>query len=328
MKITLTGPDGVLGSNLVRELLKRGFEVKALIQKGKNSPTIDDLNITKIVGDILNDRDVNQAIQGSDYVIHCAAITSMWPYRCDRIKKVNVEGTRKVIESCLKHNIKRLIYIGTANSFASGTLDNPGNEKNNYEAAKYGVDYMDTKFEAQQLILKSVKTDGLDAVVINPTFMIGPHDSKPSSGQLILSLYKGKVPGYGVGGKNFVAVKDVAVAVANALTKGKKGECYIAGNENLSYKDAFEKIARNTGAKIINRKISPFMMKSFGKINSCLAQVFGYYPQLTTPLAQLASENHYYCSSKAQKELDMPQTSIDIAIRECFDWFKLNGYLK
>ena len=328
MKVLVTGPDGVLGSNLVRELPKREYQVIAMSEDGKKSPTIDALDITKVGGNLLNPKEVEAAINGVDYVIHCAASTSMWPARSEIVNKVNIDGTKFVIDACLKNNVKRLIYIGTANSFGSGTKEKPGNEENEYRAERYGLDYMDSKYKAQVLVQNAVKEQGLDAVVVNPTFMIGPYDSKPSSGQMILSVYKGKVPGYTLGGKNFVAVKDVAVTVANALTQGRKGECYIACNENLTYQEAFDKIAKTVDGKMVKRKFSTFFVRLFGKASSISAKIFRYTPQLTHELAILASEEHYYSGDKAKKELDMPQTPIEIAIKECSDWFEQNGYYK
>ena len=328
MKVLVTGPDGVLGSNIVRELLSQNYQVVAMAEDGKASPTIDSLPITKVGGNLLNTDDIDRAVRGVDYVIHCAAITSMFPARSEVINKVNIGGTQSVIDACITHKVKRLIYIGTANSFASGTKENPGTEQNGYDGAKYGLDYMDSKYEAQLLVQQAVKERGLDAVVINPTFMIGPYDSKPSSGQMILSVFNGKVPGYGDGGKNFVAVKDVALAATRALTRGEKGNCYIVGNENLTYKEAFDKISQTLNCKKISRRLSPWAMNLFGNINSRLATILGYTPGVTKQLARLASEGHYYSADKAQKELDLTLTPINSAIAECFEWFKVNGYVK
>jgi len=327
MKVLVTGPDGVLGSNLLRELLSKGYNVTALVEDGKKSPTIDDLPITRIGGNLLNEDEIVNATKGMDIVIHCAASTNMFPGRSEIVNKVNIGGTENIIKGCQINGIKRLIHCGTANSFASGTIDNLGTEKNEYAAWHYKLDYMDSKYKAQLLVLKAVKEDGLDALVVNPTFMIGPYDSRPSSGTMVLSVYKGKVPGYTLGGKNFVAVKDVAVAITNAITKGKKGECYILGNENLTYKAAFEKIAATVYVKAPSRKLPTSIVKFMGRMVSFFATVFKFYPNLTKELAILSTESHYYSPQKAREELGLPSTPIDVAIKECFDWFDENGYL-
>lgn len=327
MKVLVTGPDGVLGSNLIRELINRGYEVTAMSENGKLSPTIDNLKIVKIGGNLLNHEDIIHATKKMDIVIHCAASTSMFPPRSEIVNQVNIHGTKNIIDACLENNVNRLIYVGTANSFHSGTLKNLGSEVNPYGAEHYGLDYMDSKYKAQQLVLENVNMCGLDAVVVNPTFMIGPYDSRPTSGEMVRSVYQQKVPGYTLGGKNFVAVKDVAVGIVNAITMGKKGECYIMGNENLSYKEAFEKIAQSLGVKAPRMKLSSRIVKFYGKMNSIFGKTFKYSPQLTHELAILSSEIHYYSSAKAIRELKLPQTPIEVAIMDCYQWFSDNDYL-
>lgn len=328
MKVLVTGADGVLGSNLVRELLERKHDVSVLLFEGTTSTTLDGLDIERFYGNILNPEDLDKSFKGQEAVVHCAASTSVFPPRDAFVNKVNIEGTQNVIDAVLKNNIGRLVYVGTANSFGSGdTPETLGNENNPYEAFVYGLDYMDSKQKAQEVVLDAVKNKGLQAIVVNPTFMIGPYDSKPSSGAMILGVYQGRVPGYTVGGKNYVAVKDAAVAVANALTMGRIGECYILGNENLTYQNAFEKIAITIGAKAPTRKLSPFMVKTYGVLNSFFARVFRYSPAVTRELAIISCDRHYYSAEKAREELKLPATPIEVAIKDCYDWFRTNDYL-
>lgn len=328
MKILLTGADGLLGSNVVRELLNRKYEVTVFIETGKKPITLPEENIQIIHGDILNAEQVSDAVSGNDYVIHCAANTNIWPTRSEIICRVNVEGTENVIEACLKHDIKRLISVGTANSFASGQLDQLGNENNKYEAFVYNLDYMDSKRLAQDLVLDAVNQKGLNAIIVNPTFMIGPYDSKPSSGAMIHAVAHGKVPGFTPGGKNYINVKDAAVGIANGIDHGRIGECYILGNENLTYEEMFSKIGHTINRPSPKRKLPAFIVKAIGKFNSTLARVFNYKPTITYELACLSCEDHYYSSSKAVRELKLPQTPIEESVRDCFNWFVSNGYIK
>ncbi|MFA7272671.1 MAG: NAD-dependent epimerase/dehydratase family protein [Crocinitomicaceae bacterium] len=328
MKVLVTGPDGLLGSNLVRELLSRAYEVTGFCEAGKASPTIEGLRMKKIYGNLLNEADLLDAAFGMDVVIHCAANTSMFPARQTVVNRVNIEGTANVVKACQKNKVKRMIYVGTANSFASGNLQKLGSECNHYEAGRYGLDYMDSKYQAQQNVLKKVQDEDFDAVIVNPTFMIGPYDSRPTSGAMILGVYGKKIPGYTVGGKNFVAAKDAAVAIVNAITKGKKGECYILGNENLTFKEAFDKIAKITGVSPLKLKIPKTVCTLYGQFNSRVATILKIQPKVTKELAILSNEMHYYSAEKARKELEMPQTPIDTAIKECYDWFIENKYIK
>lgn len=329
MEILVTGPDGVLGSNLVRELLKRNFNVSVLLEPGKDPITLKGLNIIRHHGSILDPVILDEIFKGKDVVFHCAASTSVFPARNKNVVSVNVEGTKNVIDASLKHAIKRLIHVGTAASFGSGdTVDKPGNEKNSYSNTRIGLDYLDSKWRAQQLILDAVEQKKLPAIIVNPTFMIGPYDSRPSSGAMILAIYKKKVPGSTTGGKNYVAVKDVAVAMANAITMGTIGECYILGNYNLSYQEAFETIAKVIEVKAPKRVLPSPVIIAYGSINSLLAKTIRYTPSVTREVAIIACENHYYSSEKARKELLLPQTPLEVAVKECFDWFRNNGYLE
>lgn len=328
MKVLVTGPDGLLGSNLIRELLSRGYSVTAMTESAKKSLTIENLPIQKTVANLLNPQEIISATVGIDIVIHCAASTSMFPARSEVINKVNIGGTQNIVDACKKNKVKRLIYVGTANSFGSGNLHNLGTEKNLYSSEHYGLDYMDSKYKAQLIVLENAKNGSLNAIVVNPTFMIGPFDSRPSSGEMVLSVYKRKIPGYTLGGKNFIAVKDVAVAITNAITNARNGECYILGNENLTYKQAFEKIAKTIGVNPPRLKFPTKAVLALGKINSFLATTFKYTTKMPYELTLLSSEIHYYSSAKAREELGLPQTALEVAIKDCYEWFLENRYLK
>lgn len=328
MKILVTGADGLLGSNLVRELLSRGHEIRAFIQPGRQQVTLEGLTIEKFAGNLLDEEEVIKSAEDCDAVIHCAASTAVWPNRSAIINKVNIDGTKNIIQAVYKNKVQRLIYVGTANSFGFGSKENPGVEGNPYKSATYGLDYMDSKYKAMQLVLEEVKKNSLPALVVNPTFMFGPYDSTPSSGAMIIALYKGKVPGYTKGGRNYLCAKDAAVAIANGLTHGLIGECYILGNENLSYKDIFTKIASTIGVKPPSLAIPSGFAKLYGHIGSFVGKITSKAPAVSYPLSRIASDEHYYSPAKARKVLGLPQTPVETGIRESFEWLKGNGYLK
>jgi dihydroflavonol-4-reductase len=325
--IFLTGPDGILGNNLIPILIGRGFRVRSFIQKGRNAEFTKSLGAEIEYGDILNQEETAKAMAGCNIVIHAAANTNIWPTRDKMIWKVNVEGTRNVMQAALANKVKKMIHIGTANSFGFGSKINPGNETLPYACAPYRLDYMDSKYEAQKLVLSAVKESGLPAVILNPTFMIGPFDFKPSSGQLIISVCKNKVPGYTQGGRNYVYVKDVAVAIVNALEQGKVGECYILGNENLSYQEIFDRISKITGAKPVKRSIPSVGTIALGAILSFAGKLFNYNPGVSLPVARISLHEHYYSNAKAVRELGLPQTPIEFALQDAFQWLKNAKYL-
>lgn len=327
MKVTVTGADGLLGSNLVRLLLEGGHKVRAFLQTGKKTPTLDDLEIERIYGDILDPESVLTAFNGSEGIIHAAASTSVWPSRSHIVRRVNIEGTINAVQAAERAGVDRFIYIGTANSFSPGPKQAPGDETTPYICAKYGLDYMDSKYEAQQYVLNAVREHGLPALTINPTFMIGPYDSTPSSGTMLLRLAQGRVPGYSGGGKCWSHVHDVATAAMNALSMGSIGDSYIAGNENLDYGEFFRLAAGVIGVSPPRFKLPRPVVLATGAAGSLLGPLTGKPPLLSYAMARISCDGHYYDVSRARRELNMPATSLELAVEQSFSWLKTNGYV-
>lgn len=326
-KILLTGADGFLGSNIVRELLSRNYEVHVLIQAGRQTATLAGLQLTSVYGDLLDRESVSKAIEGMDAVIHAAANTKTWPVKSAALDAVNVEGTANVIAAVKKHGIQRMVYVGTANSFGPGNKIHPASEASPYESHKYGLGYMDSKYKAHQLVQEEAKK-GLPVITVNPTFMFGPYDSGPSSGAMIMAIYHRKVPGYAPGGKNYIYVKDVATAVCNALTMGRIGESYILGHENLTYKEAFTLIANTVKVPAPRIRLSHAMVLAYGRFCNFWGHISKRPPSVNYPLARISCDEHYYSSDKAIRELMLPQTPIAEAIAEAFEWFRKNKMLQ
>lgn len=324
-KVLVTGPCGLLGNNIIRELLTRGYEVRAFVHE-VHIKSLAGLELERVSGDILDEESVFRAAKGVDYIIHAAANTAIWPYRSEMIRRVNIDGTKNIIRASIANNIKRLVAIGSATAFGNGTRENPGTEESPFTAGKFGLDYIDSKFKAQELIITAVKEEKLPALIINPTFMLGPYDTKPSSGALVLALYSGKIPGYTKGGRNYVHVKDVAVATCNALTMGRLGECYIMANENLSYREFNALVADELQVKAPKMLVPSFIILLYGAIVEGIARLFNKTPAISLAVARISLITNYYSATKAVEELKLPQTPIRQAVREAFDWFKEHGY--
>lgn len=326
MKIFVTGATGLLGSNLVRELIKRGHELRVLTRPSSNLSTLEGLALEKVTGDLLDCNSLRKAAGDAEAIFHLAANTNIWPSRSEMVNLVNIEGTRNIICLAEELGIKRLVHVGTANSFGYGTKENPGNEDKEYMGLKYGIDYMDSKWRAQQLVINAVR-DGLPALIVNPTFMVGAYDSAPNAGAMILAVHSQKLPGYSPGGRNFICVEDAAIGVANALDKGNIGESYIIGNENLSYKEVFRKIASVVGVEAPKRRIPKLGVLAFGMYGSLMYRITGRKPLVSYSMAKQSCEGFYYSSEKAIRELDLPQTKIEYGIQSSFDWLNANGYV-
>lgn len=328
MKVFLTGTSGLLGSNLLIELQKRVYEVRALFRNEEDARQHREVqDVDLFMGDITDAEAMQRGVAGCDVIIHAAADTGLWPSRCRAYEKTNVQGTVNLIEAGKKANVHRMITVSTANALGFGTKAQPGNETTPPRFAEYGLGYMETKYLAQELLLQEVRESNFPGIVVNPTFMLGPHDHKPSSGRMVLAVYQRKVPGYPVGGKNYVYVGDAATAIVNAIELGRVGECYILGNENLSYQEAFTKMARIVGVKPPRFEIPPSLTKAFGMLGSVYGTLSGTTPNVSYKMARVSCDGHYFTAAKAVRELNLPQTPIDTAIGECFDWFRENGYL-
>jgi dihydroflavonol-4-reductase len=326
-KVFVTGADGMLGSSICRELLRQGYKVKALCLPNRKTNTLTNLPVEIVYGSIDRKEFLFREMKDCLYVIHVAALVKVWPRRMSYINEVNLIGTRHVMEVVEELKIRRLIHIGTANSFAFGTKEDPGDESGSFDGWKYGMDYIDSKYKAQQMLLKQFNKTGFPVVIINPTYMIGPFDSGPSSGQMLIALCKGALKFYCKGGKNFVCSVDVAKAAVNALTKGVPGECYIAGNQNMEFKEFF-----HLASRIINKEFNmwpapyPIVLIA-GLVSSLLARITGKPPKLSYSMAKMAKENQYFSAKKAVRVLEMPQTPIEEGIIQCIEWFKANKYL-
>lgn len=316
----------MLGSSITRELLDSGFEVRAMIFPGSPAGTLKGLDIEVISGNLLNLQDTEKAVAGCDAIIHCAGDTNTWPARSARTRAVNVDGTANMIRAALNSNISRFIYTGSASSFGFGTREKPGTEASPYVGFKYGLDNVDSKYEGLKLVLNAWQQHQLQAVAIAPTFMFGPYDTKPGSGRMILSAKQRKVPAICKGGKNFVYSRDVAIAHVNALSKGRPGECYIAGNVNLSYSEILPVIAEIVHSRPPKFHIPNSLMKATGLISSLMGRLFDFEPTLTAEMAIVACDSQFFDCSKAVRELEMPQTDIREAISAAYDWFRQNGY--
>lgn len=327
MKVCVTGANGFLGSHIVRVLLDKGFEVRAFILDGTSEETLKGLNYEVYKGNLLSSSDIDEALDTCDYVIHTAGITDIWPTKNENSWKVNFEVVKTLADSVKRKAIKKLIHVGTANSFGFGTLSQPGTEESIFNCGKYGLDYIDSKKAAQDFLLNEAKKN-LPVVIINPTFMIGTNDSKPGPGEMIISVIKGKVPGYAAGGRCFAAVKDVAHACVSALEKGTIGECYISGGTNLSYKDFFTLIGEIAKVKPPKRNIPTFLAIGFAKILEFFAFIQKKKPALTSAMAKISGDGHYYSSEKAIRELNYTQTSLESALLEAIDWYQSHGYIK
>lgn len=325
--VLLTGATGFLGSHLAPELLRRGYAVRALARPGSNRQLLAHLPIEWITGALGQPEVLQKAAVGCGSIVHAAALATVNPARNPALWAVNEAGTRHVLEAARRADVARLVYVGTANVFGFGSKDQPGDETRPFAGARYGLDYMDSKRAATQLVQRAVTDWQLPAVLVHPTFMLGPMDRKPTSGQLLIDLHQGRLPGYPAGGKNYVHVGDVSVAVVNALTRGQIGASYIAGNQNMTYREAFGLMADVMQVPPPRWRIPPALARLYGYGSEWAATLTHRPARLNPAMCAVANDGHYFSSQKAITDLAMPQTPVRRAVEEAFAWFRENKYV-
>jgi dihydroflavonol-4-reductase len=327
-KVLITGANGLLGSNIVRQLNTQGYLAKAMVRKGSDKRSLRGAEFSLFEGEITNKEDVFEAVSNCDYVIHSAARTTQTPSHLEAYTETNIEATKLLIEACKHFNIKRFIFVSTANCFTNGSIENPGTENSEFMPWLKGSGYAFSKYLAQKEVLCQFKEYAFPTIVVNPTFMIGPYDSKPSSGSLLLYAYKNKVVFYPSGGKSFVDVEYAAKAVVNSLTKGKLGEAYLLSGKNMTYKNFFKLVQKQSEKRKILIPIPFVLLSTIGKIASLLEDIFSLSLPLNTVNARMLSLDNYFSNQKAIDELALENTNIEGAVSKAVDWFKQNEYLK
>ncbi len=344
MTVLVTGANGFLGRHLVAELLRRNYQVRALVRNidGANSqhyhhskkypnarplPPLHHLPIECIAGDLTRPETLTGAATGCAAVIHAAALATVNPARNPALWATNDAGTAAVLALARQAAVGRFVYVGTANIFGFGPRHQPGDETQPFAGQRYGLDYMDSKRAASQRVLQAVADWQLPAVLVHPTFMLGPGDAKPTSNALLLELWRGQLPGYPAGGKNYVYVGDVAVAAVNALTLGRVGESYILGHENLSYREAFTLMANIMQVAPPRWPVPPALARFYGTVADFKARLTGRPSAVNAAMTAVANDGHYFRVAKAVQELQMPQTPVAQAVKEAFEWFKEYQYV-
>ena len=325
MKVLVTGANGLLGANVVRELNDRRYDVRILARENSDLTGLEGISYERIQGDLLDPGSVNRAVDGCDYVIHAAANTNQWPTSYAHYEQVNVKGTQYIIDAVKKHGVKRFVFVSSANAFGNGTKERPGTELSEFNGFNSGSGYMISKFVAQQLVLAEVERSQLPAIVVNPAFMIGPYDSKPSSGRIIMMGMGKKIQLYPPGGKNFIHVRDAAIGTCNALMMGRAGECYLLANENLTYREFFTLLNNITGETPFSLGLPGGVLKTIGVFGTFLEKFIHKPAPLSLANARLLCLENYYSGKKAVEALELPQTPIETAIGEAIAWFKEKG---
>jgi len=323
MRVLVTGANGFLASNILRELVARGIEVRGMIRANCNEKSLQGLTIELVRGNIVNYRDILSAATGCNVIIHAAADTSQFYSDPMPLFPVNVNSTLNVIKAAKELAVQRLIFVSTANTIGL----HPDQEKNEMSKLFRKSGYALSKLRAEQYILNETSSGKLNAVIVNPTFMLGAYDAKPSSGRIFLQLLKPKVVVYPVGGKNFIDVKCAAAAICNAIEQGQNGGRYVLAGENLSFKEFLQLLDKIEPKRSVRIMIPAIVLTTIGAIGSFF-RLLGFKVELNYYNALILSTSEKISGAEAEEVLLMPKTDVSKAIRDAVTWFKENGYLK
>lgn len=327
MKVLVTGGTGFIGANLVRLLLKKNFEVRALVRKTSALTNLENLDVEICRGDLCDPASLKEACAGVSQVYHVAAAYDFWSRRPQEFFDVNVEGTRNILEAAGTAGVSRIVYTSTV-----GVLRYPDDPRHSSDEtalaspADLHNDYKRSKFEAERIALEYAHK-GLPVVVVNPSAPVGPYDVKPTpTGKIIVDFLKGKVPAYVETGLNVVDVEDVAAGHWLAAQKGKAGERYILGNKNMSLKEIYALIASLSGRNPPRWKI-PYgvaLAASFG--SEIAGKILRRRPSIPLGAVRMAKKYMYFTPAKAIRELGLPQSPVEKAFEKAIGWFKTNRY--
>ncbi len=327
MKVLVTGANGFLAANVVRELIRRGIPVRALVRAGADLRALEGTCPELVYGMFTDPETALQALEGCDAVIHAAADTSQQHTSVEPYRKVNIEGTHTLLDAACRAGVRQFIFVSTANTIGHGTLENPGHEGLPARFPFTESGYARSKAAAQELVLSYAREGKLQALSVNPTFMIGPYDAKPSSGRLITSMVNRKVVPVPPGGKNFVDVRDVAAGICNALEKGRSGEIYLMAGWNLSFAEFYNLLGKAAGKSYFRIRFGESLLNLLGFLGS-LATGAGFRSSLNRINAKILCTGNYYTPQKAVSELGMPQTPLEKSVADALGWFTQNGYVR
>jgi dihydroflavonol-4-reductase len=326
-KIFITGGTGFVGANIARLLTLQGYSVRALVRDNSNINNLKNLHNLEIVKGDLNDSNLSEKISGCKYLFHVAAHYSLWQSDKELLYQNNVIGTKNTLTAAKKAGIERIVY--TSSVAAIGVGKDAVDETHQSPIEELIGNYKKSKYLAEQEAIKAANS-GQDVVIVNPSTPIGPWDIKPTptGGDIILRFLKRQMPAYINTGLNLIDVRDVAWGHLLALQKGKIGERYILGNQNLSLKQILDILAQITNIPAPANAIPAWIPFSVAWVDEKIFAPLGKTPSVPLDGVRMAKHPMYYNPSKAIRELGLPQTPINIALKDAVDWFVSNGYVK
>lgn len=335
MKCFVTGASGFVGSNLVQELVAQGHRVKALLRPNSDERGLAGAEFTRATGDVLDRKLLEREIEGCDWCFHVAASYHLWMRHYAPMYRINVEGTRNVIEAAGRAGCQRIVYTSTV-----GCIGLPKKVKGRYAPTteadvafeeQMTNHYKRSKFQAECAAVDAFRKEGLPVVIVNPSAPIGPRDVKPTpTGRIIVDFLNRQLPAYLDTGLNWVHVRDVARGHILAAEKGRLGERYILGHRdgNWTMRETLAVLEEITGVPAPRMKVPYWVALAAAHVSEPIAFVTGKPPKAPLAGVRMARYKMWFDPGRAIRELGLPQTPPKEAFADAVAWFRANGYVK
>ena len=327
MTTLVTGAAGFLGSHVTRQLVARRESVRVLMRPSSNNRAISDLSLEYVTGDLRDPASLERAMNGVKRVFHVAADYRLWAKHPQEIYDSNVGGTKNLLAAAKNAGIEQLVYTSTVATIAVDRPELP-NEFTDAKLEEMIGHYKRSKWMAEQEVLRAAK-EGLPAIVAMPTTPVGPWDWKPTpTGKIILDFLNGRMPGYVETGLNFVGVEECAAGHLLASEKGKVGERYLLGAENLTLKGLLDVLAEITGLRAPAMKIPHGVALGVAYVESAFSRLVGKEPQIPVEGVKIAQHKMFVDCSRAKRELGFQPGPVAAALERAVRWYQANGYVK
>ena len=329
MKTLLTGATGFVGAAVLRHLLSKNHDVRALVRETSDRRNLERLEVEACVGDLNDPDSLKSAVNGCRYLFHVAADYRIWAPDPGDMLRNNLTGTRNIMKAALNAGIERIVYTSSVATLGVLPEGKPADEKTPSSLETMVGAYKRSKFLAEQEVQRFIQEENLPAVIVNPSAPIGPRDIKPTpTGRMVVQAAKGAMPAYVDTGLNIVHVDDVATGHLLAFEKGEIGERYILGGENLTLKQILMVIAEITGGRPPKFSIPHNAVLPFAYIAEAWAKMTnGNEPFATVDGINMAKKKMFYKSDKAGEKLGYSAKPANLAFADAIKWFEENNYL-
>jgi dihydroflavonol-4-reductase len=323
----VTGATGFLGSHVARVLAEQGAQLRLLVRPTSDLRNIADLNAERVEGDLRDPASIEKALAGCDALFHVAADYRLWVQDPEQMYRSNVEGTRALLEAARRQGVRRVVYTSSVATMGFSSNGALADENSPVSLADMIGHYKRSKFMAEQVAFEAARS-GVDVVVVNPTTPIGERDLKPTpTGRIVVDFLKRKFPAYVDTGLNLVDATECARGHIRALEKGRTGERYILGGENLTLKQILDRLGAITGLPSPRVKLPYVFALAAGVVDETVTgRILGREPRATIDAVRMGRKKMFITSAKAERELGWRSVPVDDALRRSVEWFRANGY--